>query len=215
LPLTKLLGCVTGLLDAHATCCILLLRVVPGSTRSSDGSQRSPLKPSAEGASARSNTSLRRSKLTSLSTITSRNHFVGRHRQQHLRENHRFDDWSDETFRREIIALRVAAPAHTVPYGTVLSRDAFPGTSCLATIVLSLRDKNHSPSRKSWQPPYSTTPELLSPSHPRNNPFNRLDRRLFRVDIVRDLFATAHHDNAVHDLKDVVNIMSDKDARMP
>jgi hypothetical protein len=29
---------------------------------------------------------------------------------------------------------------HTVPYGTVHSRDTFPGTSCLATIVLSLRD---------------------------------------------------------------------------
>src|SRR5580692_2426518 len=25
-------------------------------------------------------------------------------------------------------------PDHTVPYGTVLSRDAFPGTSCQATI---------------------------------------------------------------------------------
>jgi hydroxyacylglutathione hydrolase len=34
---------------------------------------------------------------------------------------------------------------HTVPYGTVLSGDAFPGTSCLATIMLSLRDKNHPP----------------------------------------------------------------------
>jgi hypothetical protein len=35
----------------------------------------------------------------------------------------------------------LAAPDHTVPYGTVLLRDAFPGTSCLATIMLSLRDK--------------------------------------------------------------------------
>src|SRR3984893_9178874 len=26
----------------------------------------------------------------------------------------------------------LAAPDHTVPYGTVLLRDAFPGTSCLA-----------------------------------------------------------------------------------
>jgi hypothetical protein len=47
------------------------------------------------------------------------------------------------TFRREI-PLGSAAPDHTVPYGTVLSRDAFPGTSCLATISLSLRDKSHS-----------------------------------------------------------------------
>ena len=34
-------------------------------------------------------------------------------------------------------------PDHTVPYGTVLSRDAFPGTSCQATMlrsVSSLRD---------------------------------------------------------------------------
>jgi hypothetical protein len=38
-----------------------------------------------------------------------------------------------------------AAPDHTVPYGTVLSMDAFPGTSCLATIRMSLRDKGHSP----------------------------------------------------------------------
>src|ERR1700719_563980 len=56
------------------------------------------------------------------------------------RSAHRFDDWSDEisntktetetrrTCRREI-PLGLAAPAHTVPYGTVLSRDAFPGTS--------------------------------------------------------------------------------------
>jgi hypothetical protein len=28
----------------------------------------------------------------------------------------------------------LAAPDHTVPCGTVLSRDAFPGTSCQATI---------------------------------------------------------------------------------
>ena len=48
------------------------------------------------------------------------------------------------TFRREI-PVGSAAPDHTVPSGTVLSRDAFPGTSCLATISLSLRDKNHSP----------------------------------------------------------------------
>ena len=61
---------------------------------------------------------------------------------------HRFDDWrrvfslpqeTPRTFRREI-PLGLAAPDHTVPYGTVLSRDAFPGTSCQATIVLSLRD---------------------------------------------------------------------------
>src|SRR5208283_2562298 len=32
------------------------------------------------------------------------------------------------------------APDHTVPYGTVLSKDAFPGTSCQATIAVSLRD---------------------------------------------------------------------------
>jgi hypothetical protein len=34
----------------------------------------------------------------------------------------------------------LAALDHTVPYGTALSRDAFPGTSCLATIAPSLRD---------------------------------------------------------------------------
>jgi hypothetical protein len=50
------------------------------------------------------------------------------------------------TFRGET-RLGLAAPDHTVPYGTVLSRDAFPGTSCQATINLSLRDKSHSPIR--------------------------------------------------------------------
>jgi hypothetical protein len=35
----------------------------------------------------------------------------------------------------------IDTPDHTVPYGTVLSEDAFPGTSCLATIMLSLRDE--------------------------------------------------------------------------
>ncbi|HKM59137.1 MAG TPA: hypothetical protein VJX28_10330, partial [Chthoniobacterales bacterium] len=30
--------------------------------------------------------------------------------------------------------LGLAAPDHTVPYGTILSRDAVPGTSCQATI---------------------------------------------------------------------------------
>jgi hypothetical protein len=34
---------------------------------------------------------------------------------------------------------------HTVPYGTALWVGAVPGTSCQATITLSLRDKSHSP----------------------------------------------------------------------
>jgi hypothetical protein len=42
--------------------------------------------------------------------------------------------------KRREIPLGLAAPDHTVPYGTVLSRDAFPGTSCQATIEPSLRD---------------------------------------------------------------------------
>jgi hypothetical protein len=42
------------------------------------------------------------------------------------------------------LSVGLAAPDQTVPSGTDLSRDAFPGTSCLATISLSLRDKNHS-----------------------------------------------------------------------
>ena len=84
---------------------------------------------------------------------------------------HRFEDWREEisnavsVSKIEIIPKRIggildpvrhlvtllpvgsAAPDHTVPYGTVLSRDAFPGTSCLATISLSLRDKSHSPTK--------------------------------------------------------------------
>jgi hypothetical protein len=34
----------------------------------------------------------------------------------------------------------LAAADHTVPYGTVRSVDDFPGTSCQATIMLSLWD---------------------------------------------------------------------------
>jgi hypothetical protein len=37
--------------------------------------------------------------------------------------------------------LGLPAPDHTVPYGTVLFGGAFPGTSCQATIGLSLRDR--------------------------------------------------------------------------
>ncbi len=35
----------------------------------------------------------------------------------------------------------IAMPDQTVPYGTVLSVDGFPGTSCQATIMLSLWDE--------------------------------------------------------------------------
>ena len=45
----------------------------------------------------------------------------------------------DALFTRK--TSKLAAPDHTVPFGTALSGDAFPGTSCLATIRLSLRDK--------------------------------------------------------------------------
>ena len=40
-----------------------------------------------------------------------------------------------------LLPVGSATPDHTVPYGTVLSGGAFPGTSCLATIMLSLRDE--------------------------------------------------------------------------
>jgi hypothetical protein len=46
------------------------------------------------------------------------------------------------------LSVGLAAPDQTVPYGTVLWRDAFPGTSCLATIMLSLRDKIRSTDRR-------------------------------------------------------------------
>jgi hypothetical protein len=36
--------------------------------------------------------------------------------------------------RANSVKLGLAAPDQTVPYGTVLSRDAFPGTSCRATV---------------------------------------------------------------------------------
>jgi hypothetical protein len=57
----------------------------------------------------------------------------------------------------------------TVPYGTALLGCRFPGTSCQATIALSLRDKGHSPmgsliklalmGLKPWEPtPVTTRP---------------------------------------------------------
>ncbi len=68
------------------------------------------------------------------------------------RPAHRFDDWNDEilirgTHLRREIPLGLAVPDHTVPYGTVLSVDDFPGTSCQATIMLSLWDVIHSQRR--------------------------------------------------------------------
>jgi hypothetical protein len=49
----------------------------------------------------------------------------------------------DKSYSIESLAFAVGSAAldHIVPYGTVLSRGAFPGTLCLATIILSLRDK--------------------------------------------------------------------------
>jgi hypothetical protein len=67
---------------------------------------------------------------------------------------HRFKDWREEISnavslsRKEMIPKCIVgsiAPNHTVPYRTVLSRDAVPGTSCLVTVSLSLRDKSRSP----------------------------------------------------------------------
>jgi hypothetical protein len=81
------------------------------------------------------------------------------------RRTHRFNNWSDEisntTIRRTSSTRHtpgmsgIATPDHTVPYGTVLSGDAVPGTSCqarheqaiarrMATITLSLWDEKHS-----------------------------------------------------------------------
>ena len=85
---------------------------------------------------------------------------------------HRFEDWREEISNAvslsriemipecfsgvldpcpplvTLLLVGSAAPDHTVPYGTVPSGDIFPGTSCLATISLSLRDKSHSAHRR-------------------------------------------------------------------
>jgi hypothetical protein len=45
----------------------------------------------------------------------------------------RSDDWGDENFEEKHL-WDLAAPDHTVPSGTVLLRDAFPGTACQVTI---------------------------------------------------------------------------------
>src|ERR1700676_117267 len=50
--------------------------------------------------------------------------------------------------------------------------------------------------------------------HTRNNAFNGFNGCLFRINIVGDLLAAPHNDNPVNHLKDVVNVMSDKDARV-
>ena len=44
-----------------------------------------------------------------------------------------------------LLLVGLAAPDHTVPTGLLCRGGAVPGTSCLATISLSLRDKSHSP----------------------------------------------------------------------
>ena len=41
-----------------------------------------------------------------------------------------------------LLPVGLAAPGPSVPYETVPSGDAFPGTSCLPTISLALRDKS-------------------------------------------------------------------------
>ena len=46
-----------------------------------------------------------------------------------------------------LLPLGSTPPDHTVPYGTVVLWGAIPGTSCLATIGLSLRDKQASAPR--------------------------------------------------------------------
>src|SRR5260221_13547208 len=51
--------------------------------------------------------------------------------------------------------------------------------------------------------------------HPGDEFFNRLDRRLLRINIVRDILASPQNHNTINHLKYVVNIMGDKDARMP
>src|SRR5258708_36045868 len=51
--------------------------------------------------------------------------------------------------------------------------------------------------------------------HSRNDAFNRLDGRLLRINIVRDLLASPQNHNTINHLKYLVNIMGDKDARMP
>src|ERR1700730_11384811 len=52
-----------------------------------------------------------------------------------LKKSLLYDFWPTIQFllRREI-PRGLATPDHTVPYGTALSRDAFPGTSCQATM---------------------------------------------------------------------------------
>src|SRR5262249_48540055 len=44
---------------------------------------------------------------------------------------------------------------------------------------------------------------------------NRIDGRLLRIDVVGDFLATPQDDDAIDYLKHVVNVMGDKDARVP
>jgi hypothetical protein len=54
---------------------------------------------------------------------------------------------------------------HTVPYGTALWGGVIPGTSCQATISLSLRDKRHSPIEDSHEVSvYASSPRGLAAS---------------------------------------------------
>ena len=53
------------------------------------------------------------------------------------------------TFRREIIVGQLR-PIIPHPTGRCFGGTLFPGTSCQATIMLSLRDKSHSPWKHGW-----------------------------------------------------------------
>jgi hypothetical protein len=54
---------------------------------------------------------------------------------------------------------------HTVPYGTALWGGVVPGTSCQATISLSLRDKSHLPIEDSHEVSvYASSPRGLAAS---------------------------------------------------
>ena len=44
---------------------------------------------------------------------------------------------------------------------------------------------------------------------------NRFDGRLLRIDVVGDFLATPQDNDAIDHLKHVVNVMGDKDTRMP
>ena len=67
-----------------------------------------------------------------------------------------------------------------------------------------------------WRTRKTVAPgSLPRDGHACDDALHRFHSRLLRIDVISNLFASPQYDNAINHLKYVVNIMGDKDARVP